>query len=63
MRLYARRMSEITTRLDAALDVADARLKGGDPHSLGRRVDESREVLASVIEAVRALDARLDESR
>jgi len=56
-------MSEITTRLDAALDVADARLKGGDPHSLGRRVDESREVLASVIEAVRALDARLDESR
>lgn len=53
-------MSDITRDLRHALDVADARLKGGDPHSLGLRVEEAREVLTATITAVIALDARLD---
>lgn len=53
-------MGQITVDLDHALDVADAWLKGGDPHAIARRVEEARDVLSAVVAAVRALDARLD---
>lgn len=53
-------MSKITDDLEHLLDIADARLKGGDPHNMSRRLAETREVLAAVIHAVEQLDARLD---
>lgn len=54
-------MSAIADDLRHALDVADARLKGGDPHNLARRVEETRELLASVVLSVIALDHRIDQ--
>lgn len=53
-------MGKITDDLNHALDIADARLKGGDRFNTGRRIEETREVLLAVIVAVKALDARLD---
>jgi hypothetical protein len=54
-------VSAIADDLRHALDVADARLKGGDPHNLARRVEETRELLASVVLSVIALDHRIDQ--
>lgn len=53
-------MSEITTNLRHALDIADAWLKGGDPTVTGRRVEEARDVITALVNAVIALDTRLD---
>lgn len=53
-------MSKITDDLEHLLEIADARLKGGDPHNMSRRVEETREVLSAVAHAVKQLDARLD---
>ncbi|MGW9158965.1 hypothetical protein [Microbacterium sp. NPDC055665] len=44
-------MGKITDDLNAALDISDALLKAGDPHSSGRRVEQTREVLTAVIHA------------
>lgn len=53
-------MGRITDDLNRALDVADARLKAGDAHNASRRLEEAREVQTALIQAVKALDARLD---
>lgn len=56
-------MSAITDDLRHALDLTDAWLKGGDPHNLGRRVEEVRDVVAQLVRSVIALDERLDQAR
>ncbi len=53
-------MSKITDDLIHALDVADARYKAAGV-TLANQADETREVLRATIEAVYALDSRIDE--
>ena len=48
---------KITERLEAAIDRADAVYKSSDP-TIGRSVDELKEVVTALIIAVKALDAR-----